>query len=226
MSPSRAFSTAEFGSRASAFTHLQARRCWEKALALDPNSGGAERSAWGHSLLRRATWVVGRGQRNRIEAGGRLYRAGALTRPKVRRCLPERRWGSPSKCRFVEATAAARKAAQFGPNLPDVLVFGGFVLSCCGHASEAIGQVEKALALNPVFHPWYLGVLGNAYRLAGRPEEAMAAFRGYHARSPGFGLADIVMLQEQAGKLADARETAAQLVAARPGFTVAAWLRT
>ena len=74
--------------------------------------------------------------------------------------------------------------------------------------------------------PWYLGVLGNAYRLAGRPEEALAAFRAYHARSPGFGLADIVMIQEQAGQLEDARETAAQLVAARPTFTVASWLRT
>ena len=72
--------------------------------------------------------------------------------------------------------------------------------------------------------PWYLGVLGNAYRLAGRTEEAMAAFRAYHARSPGFGLADIVMIQEQAGQLDDARETAAQLVAARPAFTVKYWL--
>ena len=54
---------------------------------------------------------------------------------------------------------------------------------------------------------------------AGR-EEAIAAFRAYHARSPGFGLADIVMIQEQAGHLDDARETAAQLIAARPAFTV------
>ena len=54
----------------------------------------------------------------------------------------------------------------------------------------------------------------------------MAAFRAYHARSPGFGLADIVMIQEQAGRIEEARETAAQLVAARPTFTVTSWLRT
>ena len=130
------------------------------------------------------------------------------------------------RSRFDEAAAAARKAAKLGPNLPDVLVHGGFVLTCCGHASEAVGQIEKALALNPIYHPWYLGVLGNAYRLAGRREEAMAAFRGFHARSPGFGLADIVMIQEQAGRLVDAGETVAQLIAARPEFTVTSWLRT
>jgi tetratricopeptide (TPR) repeat protein len=130
------------------------------------------------------------------------------------------------KSRFDEASAAARKAAKLGPNLPDVLVFGGFVLACCGHAREAIGQIEKAMALSPNYQAWYLGVLGNAYRLVGRPEEAIAAFRGYHARSPGYGLADIVMIQEQAGRLEDARQTAAQLLAARPTFTVTSWLRT
>ena len=40
------------------------------------------------------------------------------------------------KSRFDEAAAAARKAAKLGPSLPDVLVFGGFVLTCCGHAAE------------------------------------------------------------------------------------------
>jgi adenylate cyclase len=130
------------------------------------------------------------------------------------------------RARYEEAAAAAREAAKLGANLPDVLVFGGFVLTCCGQAAEAIRQIEKALALNPIYHGWYLGVLGNAYRLAGRTEEALAAFRAYHARSPGFGLADILMIQEQAGELEAARETAAQLAPARPAFTVEYWLRT
>src|SRR5262249_59431488 len=101
-----------------------------------------------------------------------------------------------------------RKAAKLGPNLPDVLVFGGFVLTCCGHAAEAIGQIERAMALSPTYQAWYLGVLGNAYRLAGRPEAAIAAFRGHHIRSPGYGLADILMIQEQAGRIEEARATA------------------
>ena len=40
------------------------------------------------------------------------------------------------------------------------------------------------------------------------------------------GLADIVMIQEQAGSLEEARATAAQLAVARPTFTVMSWLRT
>ena len=130
------------------------------------------------------------------------------------------------KSQFAAAAAEARRAAELGPNLADVLVFASFVLQCSGRAVEAIGLIEKAMALSPTYPANYLGQLGNAYRLAGRQDEALAAFRAYHARSPGFGLADIVILHEQAGRLAEARETATQLTAARPGFSVASWART
>ena len=127
---------------------------------------------------------------------------------------------------FAADAAAARRAAELGPNLADALVFAGFVLQCSGSPEEAIHLIEKAMALSPAYPANYLGQLGNAYRLVGRMEDALRAFRGYHARSPGFGLADIVILHEQAGRLAEARETATQLLAARPGFTVTAWART
>jgi adenylate cyclase len=206
-------------------SRLQARRCWEKALALDPGSAvlnallgdvhySDARLGWSgedrETALRKAEAYVERALSIDPEsADAHRSAAGVLL----------------LRLRFDEAAAAARKAAKLGPNLPDVLVHGGFVLTCCGHALEAVGQIEKALALNPIYHPWYLGVLGNAYRLAGRREEAMAAFQGFHARSPGFGLADIVMIQQQAGRLVDAGETVAQLIAARPEFTVTSWLR-
>jgi tetratricopeptide (TPR) repeat protein len=129
--------------------------------------------------------------------------------------------------RFEEAAAAARKAAKLGFNLPDVMAFAGFVLTCCGYAEEAVRQIRSALPLNgPNHQAWHFGVLGNALRLAGRPDEAMAAFRAYHARIPGLGLADIVMLQEQAGALDEARRTAAELAVLRPTFTIASWMRT
>ena len=206
--------------------HLRSRRCWEKALALDPGSAvlnamlgdlhySDARHGWSgedrESALKKAETYVERAlsidpetpDAHRSASGILLLRS-----------------------RFDEAAAAARRAAKLGPSLPDVLVFGGFVLTCCGYAEEAIGQIERAMSLSPNYYAWYLGVLGNAYRLVGRSEEAMAAFRAYHARSPGLGLADIVMMQEQAGRLEEARETAAQLLAARPTFTMASWLRT
>jgi hypothetical protein len=74
--------------------------------------------------------------------------------------------------------------------------------------------------------PYYLGLLGNAYRLSGRTEEAIAAFKGYHTRSPGFGLVDLVIAYQQADRRDDARRTAEELLTARRDFTIAAWAST
>lgn len=207
--------------------HLQVRRCWEKALALDPGSAVLNAMLGDiHFSDARHGWTGEDRETALTKAEGYVERALAIdpNTPDAHRAaagiLMVRR-------RFEEAAAAARQAARLGFNLPDVLAFTGFVLTCCGYADEAVGQIRKALPLNgPNHQPWHFGVLGNALRLAGRAAEATAAFRAYHARSPGFGLADIVMIQEQAGDLENARSTANQLVAARPTFTVASWLRT
>lgn len=207
-------------------SRTKTRRCWERALALDPASAvlnamladvhySDARLGWSgedrEAALRKAEAYVERALSiDPATADAHRAASGILL----------------VRSHFDEAAAAARKAATFGPSLSDVLVFGGFVLTCCGYAAEAIGQIEKAFALSPNYQAWHLGVLGNAYRLTGRSEEAIAAFRAFHARSPGFGLADIVMVQEQAGDIETARATAAELAATRPTFTIASWLKT
>jgi adenylate cyclase len=208
-------------------SHLQARRCWERALVLDPGSAVLNALLGDlHYSDARHGWS-GEDRKTALEKA-ESYVERALT---IDPATPDAHRVAAGilllQSRFEEAAAAARRAAKFGPSLPDVLVFAGFVLTCCGYGAEAVGQIRKGLAFNgPNFQPWHLGVLGNAYRVAGRTDEAMAAFRSYHERSPGFGLADIVMIQEQAGRLEEARRTAMQLIAARPAFTVNYWLRT
>jgi tetratricopeptide (TPR) repeat protein len=205
---------------------MQSRRCWEKALALDPDSAVLNALLGDvHYSDARLGWSGEDRETALKKAEAHVERALSID-PDCADAYRSAGGVLLLRSRFEEAAAAARKAARLGPSLPDVLVHGAFVLACCGYAAEAAAAVEKALALNPIYHAWYLGVLGNAYRLVGRTEEAVAAFRAYHARSSGYGLADIVMIQEQAGHLEEARETAAQLVAARPGFTVASWVRT
>src|SRR4029077_1787288 len=75
-----------------------------------------------------------------------------------------------------------------------------FVLAPSGYPDEAVVQSEKAIALSPNYPAVYLGTLGNAYRLSGRTEKAIAAFNAYHARSPGFGLTDIVIAYQETGQ--------------------------
>jgi len=205
--------------------HAPACRCWEKALALDPGSAvlNALLAGW-HFGDARHGWT---GNRERALEKAEAYVKSALAidpeNPDAFRAMSGILL---MKSRFDEAAVAARKSFELGPNLPDVLVFGSFVLACCGRPAEGIAQIEKAIALSPNYPAWYLGVLGNSFRLAGRHDEAIVALRAYHVRLPGYGLGDIAMIQDQSGRLEEARETAAQLIAARPTFTVQSWLRT
>jgi adenylate cyclase len=82
------------------------------------------------------------------------------------------------------------------------------------------------MTLSPNYPGYYLGHLGNAYRLAGRPEDAVATFKAYHARSPGFGLVDLVLVYQQVNRPEEAKKMAQQLISLRRDFTIASWANT
>ena len=82
------------------------------------------------------------------------------------------------------------------------------------------------MTLSPNCPGYYLGHLGHAYRLAGRIEEAIAAFTAYDARNPGFGLADLIIAYQESGRPEQARQAAARLLSVRREFTITAWVRT
>src|SRR5262249_55582901 len=118
-------------------SHLQARRCWEKALALDPGSAVLNALLGDlHYSDARHGWT-GEDREIALKKAETYVERALLIDPET----PDAHRSASGilllRSRFEEASAAARKAAKFGPNLPDVLVFGGFVLTCCGQAAEA-----------------------------------------------------------------------------------------
>jgi adenylate cyclase len=204
-----------------------AKTCWEKALALDPTSAALDAMlGWLHCLDARFGWwedratAVGKAevhiksalQKDPDNADAHIASAGLLS----------------LEGRFDEAVASARRAARLAPSSADVANLVSFHLVAAGHAEEAIAHSKRAIALNPNYPPNYLGNLGLACRLAGRVEEAVAAFNAYDARIPGsgFGLTDLVILYQQNGRSEEARQTAQRLLAARPDFTIASWRKT
>jgi adenylate cyclase len=99
-------------------------------------------------------------------------------------------------------------------------------LASSGYPDEAKNQIEKAMTLSPNYPPYYLGHLGNAYRLLGKTQEAIAALKAYDARSPGFGLTDLVIAYQENGQPNEAKQTAKRLLALRPNFTIESWFKT
>jgi adenylate cyclase len=202
-----------------------ARVCWEKALALDPASASLNAMlAFIHCLDARFGWWD---DRETAIDKARAYADSALEiDPGNADAYTASSLILLMQGHHDKAVGDARKAVQLAPGAADTADLASFVLALSGYPQEAIVQSEKAIALNPTYPAVYLGDLGNAYRLAGRSEQAIVAFKAYHARNPGFGLTDIVIAYQETGRPEEARRAAEQLMVARPDFTIATWLKT
>ena len=202
-----------------------ARLCWEKALALDPTSAALNAMlGFIHGLDARFGWWD---DREAAIVKARSYADRALELD------PNNANGHIAlgilcllKERYYEAVSHTRKAVQLAPGSADIANLAGFILALSGCPEEALVLAQKSIALSPNHPTLYLGVLGNAYRLSGQIKEAIAAFEAYNARSPGFGLADLVIAYHENGQSEKSKDAARRLLLARRDFTIAAWLKT
>ncbi len=205
--------------------YIRAQACWERALALDPTSASLNGML---GLLQyvnaRFGWwddretALNKGC-NYVEEALRLDPDNADAHMSLSLLLMVMR-------RHQEAVDHARRSIELAPGSADAATFACFVLASSGYAEEAVIQIEKAMTLSPNYPANYLGHLGNAYRLSGRPDEAVTAFKEYDARNPGFGLTDLAITYQQTDQPELAKQTAEKLLSVRPSFTIEAWVHT
>jgi len=199
--------------------------CWMRALALDPDSAALNAMVgFKHYSDARFGWWDDR-ETALAKARGYADRALALD-PDSPDANTTKAVALLMDAQYADAAAHARRTVRLAPGSADAATMACFVLASAGFAAEAVGHGERALTLSPNCPGYYFGILGNARRLAGRPEEAIPAFEAFHARAPGFGLVDLVIAYRQAGRPADSDRAAERLRAHRPDFTIAAWART
>ena len=202
-----------------------AQAAWEKALALDPNSAPLNAMlGFTHCLDARFGW---KDSFDVAHAKARRYAEKALELdPGNADAHITSGMVLLMEGRHDEAVADARKAVHLAPGSADVAQLAGFIVLPSGYAEEAIALCEKSISLSPNYPSVYLGTLGDAYRQAGRTDDAIATFEAYHARNPGFGLTDVVIAYHEKGQPEEAKRTAGRLMAARPEFTIAGWRKT
>jgi adenylate cyclase len=200
----------------------EARRCWEKALALDPGSAALNAMlAFSHYVSARFGWW------NDVETDlmkAKAYIAQALELdPQDAFAHSVLGLACLLEGRFEEAAAHARDSVRLAPGSADVASFACFALAFAGYPDEGVNEGERAIDLSPNCPAVYLGHLGNAYRLAGRYDEAIEAFTAYHDRYAGFGLVDMAMIYQQSGRSDLAKQTVKDLLTIRRGYSIAAW---
>jgi adenylate cyclase len=203
----------------------QALKCWQQANALDPTSASL------HAMLGLLHYADARfgfwddRETALCKGGVRVDKAISID-PENSDAHMTRSLLLMLQRRFDEAVLAARKAIEYGPGSADNAAFASFVFANGGLVQEAVVHIERATKLSPIFPPLYLGQLGHAYRLAGRYDEAIAAYETYHKRSPGRGVTDLVIIYEELGQPEKAKVWAAQLLLAQPEFTIKSWADT
>lgn len=128
--------------------------------------------------------------------------------------------------RFGEAADIARHLVRRAPLAASGAMWTGYILAVAGFAAESLAQFQRARTLNPGSHVVLLGMLGNAYRLVGRTDEAIGLLEELYRRAPNLGGRDLVIAYQRAGRAEEARDAARRLLAAAPDFTVRDWIET
>lgn len=124
-----------------------------------------------------------------------------------------------------QAIAHLEKAVALAPN--DAYSYGclGEALAQAGQPEEGIRELEKAVRLSPYYPPVYLFVLGQAYSLAGRYEEALATQKRVLVRWPDFWPSHLwlAIIYSEVDRHAEARAAMTEALKLNPQLSLEAF---
>ena len=126
------------------------------------------------------------------------------------------------KGQYQQAMDAGEKALILEPNGADVNALLGLMLRYLGRPEEAISVLEKAIRLNPIPPAWYLYNMGDAYRLAGLNDKAIASFKKALKQNPDHFLAKVYLAATygETGREEEGRHVADEVIRINPKFSV------
>ena len=112
-----------------------------------------------------------------------------------------------------------RRGLALNPNDANIIAGYGTSLAALGQPEEGIDNIREAMRLNPYHPEWYWIVLGDAFYVAHRYEDAIEALR--QKASPRIWvLARLAACYGQLGRLVEAKEIVAQVMRQKPDFSV------
>ena len=154
-------------------SNSRAQQLFERAAALDPNWDIAwTMLAWTHWAETSIGWSESPAEsiRQAIEFA---EKATAIndTLPEVHSL-----WSNIylTQGEYDKAIGAGEKAVALGPNNALCHILLAYTMTAAGRFDEAIELAEKAMRLSPYSPAWNLMMIDDAYRMAGRYEEALA----------------------------------------------------
>lgn len=200
--------------------NAEARRIYERAIALDPEYASAYVGlAW--TYLNEWSFGWTEDPRHLEQAFELAQKAIALddSLPGAHTILGNvYLW----KKQHEKAITEAERAVALNPNDADSYALLGNILTFAERPEEALEVTEKAMRLNPHYPVFYLYNLGHAYHHMGRHEEAIAAQKRALTRNPDFMPAhfQLASIFSELGREDEARAEVAEILRINPNFTL------
>ena len=125
-----------------------------------------------------------------------------------------------------KAIQAGKQAIALGPNNALSHALLANAMNYAGMFEKAITLAERAMRLSPYSSPWYLMVLNNAYRMAGRYEEALVSEKQYLNRclkgecNPFMAHMGLAATYANLGRIEEARVHSKEMLKIEPGFSL------
>ncbi|MEE9613058.1 MAG: tetratricopeptide repeat protein, partial [Desulfatiglandales bacterium] len=126
------------------------------------------------------------------------------------------------KKQHEEAIAELERVLALDPNDADGHAGLAELLIWAGRAEEAIVLLQEAMRLNPHYPVWYLDVLGAAYSLLERYEEAIETLQRALIRNPDLFSTHIILasVYSETGRIEEARAEVEELLRISPEFSL------
>jgi adenylate cyclase len=124
-----------------------------------------------------------------------------------------------------DAVAMGEKALALNPNGAEVAAFFALTLTYAGDLERSIALANYAIELNPYHAPWYNWILGRAYRLVGRYEDAINALSTQLEQNSGLIWPRVELASAYAAldRLDDAAAVTAEITKIDPSYSIRGW---
>jgi adenylate cyclase len=117
------------------------------------------------------------------------------------------------------------KALQLNPNGAEAAAFLALALTYSGDHERSISLADHAINLSPYDAPWYDWILGRAYRLAGRYEDAIAVLSRQleHNTGPIWPHIELACSYAELGLTEETKAVVTRIMTIDPGYSIADW---
>jgi adenylate cyclase len=202
------------------FNFNEALKCFEEARSLDPRY--ADAYAYEAFIHVNNYWLGPRKNRMQslIAAKESEKKCEELSN-KISACTMIRAVIDIAQFDCFDALNEAKQVVEYWPNSSEAATIFAMILSYCGNYEEALGQIEKALRMNPYRVELAWSMLGRTYFCMGKYEKAINVCNKLLAIHPYFlpALLTLALSHGSRGQRAEAAAAVKKIWKIRPDFS-------